>query len=83
MKNKGKGVYLIFGKVDLQAKFAHFSVASHAMGATSSRPVTPIAAVIPMPEQRNPYLGSPLKELDKYVENTQPIECVECRKDIM
>lgn len=50
------------------------------MGATSSRPVTPI---VPMPEQRNPYLGSPLKELDKYVENTQPIECVECRKDIM
>lgn len=72
--------------MDLQAKFAYFSAASHAIGgrATSPRPATPaVAAAVNMPEQRDPYLGSPLKEVDKYVENAQPIERVECRKDIM
>jgi hypothetical protein len=41
--------------------------------------MTPIAAAINMPEQRDPYLGSPFKE----VENNMPVECNDCRKDIM
>ncbi|XP_050419789.1 PDZ and LIM domain protein Zasp isoform X2 [Adelges cooleyi] len=67
---------------DLHEKFAYFSAASHAIGgrATSPRPQMPVH----MPEQRDPYLGSPLKEMDKHVDSTQPIvECSECRKDII
>jgi len=45
--------------------------------------MTPIAANMHMPEQREPYLGSPLKEVDKYVENAQRVECNECRNDVM
>ncbi|XP_060860551.1 PDZ and LIM domain protein Zasp isoform X5 [Metopolophium dirhodum] len=68
---------------DLQSKFAYFSASSHAIGgrATSPRPMTPIAANMHMPEQRDPYLGSPLKELD--VENTKRIECSDCRNDVI
>ncbi|XP_029344308.1 PDZ and LIM domain protein Zasp isoform X1 [Acyrthosiphon pisum] len=68
---------------DLQSKFAYFSASSHAIGgrATSPRPMTPIAANMHMPEQRDPYLGSPLKELD--VENAKRIECSDCRNDVI
>ncbi|XP_060842301.1 PDZ and LIM domain protein Zasp isoform X12 [Rhopalosiphum padi] len=72
-------------ETDLQSKFAYFSASSHAIGgrATSPRPITPIAANMHMPEQRDPYLGSPLKEVDKFEDNAKRIECSDCRNDII
>ncbi|XP_025201610.1 PDZ and LIM domain protein Zasp isoform X3 [Melanaphis sacchari] len=72
-------------ETDLQSKFAYFSASSHAIGgrATSPRPITPIAANMHMPEQRDPYLGSPLKEVDKFEDNVKRIECSDCRNDII
>ncbi|XP_050537667.1 PDZ and LIM domain protein Zasp isoform X2 [Daktulosphaira vitifoliae] len=67
---------------ELQANIAYFSSASHAIGgrATSPRPQTPVQ----MPEQREPYLGSPLKEVDNHLDCTQPVvSCTECRNDII
>ncbi|XP_027852988.1 PDZ and LIM domain protein Zasp isoform X2 [Aphis gossypii] len=72
-------------ETDLQSKFAYFSASSHAIGgrATSPRPITPIAANMHMPEQRDPYLGSPLKDVDKFEDNAKRIECSDCRNDII